>query len=47
MYRKNTHNPNVVRLVEWLFSDEGQTMIEACGYVRLPDEATKPFIREM
>ncbi len=42
VYRKDNHNPNVDRLVEWLISDEGQTMIEACGYVGLPDEETKP-----
>nr|MDE6714406.1 phosphate ABC transporter substrate-binding protein, PhoT family [Lachnospiraceae bacterium] len=42
VYRKDNQNPNVDRLVEWLLSDEGQTMIEACGYVGLPDEAAKP-----
>ena len=41
VYRNDNPNPNVGRLVEWLLSDEGQTMIEACGYVGLPDEATK------
>ena len=35
VYRKDTDNPNVERLVEWLLSDEGQRMIEACGYVGL------------
>lgn len=42
VYRNDNHNPNVGRLVEWLLSDEGQAMIEACGYVGLPDEAAKP-----
>lgn len=37
VYRKDNENPNVVKLVEWLLSKEGQTMIEACGYVGLPD----------
>ncbi len=35
VYRKDNQNENVGRLVEWLLSDEGQTMIEACGYVGL------------
>ncbi len=35
VYRKDNQNGNVDRLVEWLLSDEGQTMIEACGYVGL------------
>lgn len=33
VYRKDNDNPNVTALVEWLLSDEGQTMIEDCGYV--------------
>lgn len=37
VYRKDNQNENVGKLVEWLLSDEGQTMIEACGYVGLPD----------
>lgn len=37
VYRKDNQNPNVDRLVEWLLSKEGQNMIEACGYVGLPD----------
>ena len=35
VYRKDNQNENVGRLVEWLLSEEGQTMIEACGYVGL------------
>ena len=37
VYRKDNQNENVGKLVEWLLSEEGQTMIEACGYVGLPD----------
>lgn len=37
VYRRDNPNENVGRLVEWLLSDEGQAMIEACGYVALPD----------
>ena len=33
VYRSDNENGNVKRLAEWLLSDEGQTMIEACGYV--------------
>lgn len=33
VYRRDNENGNVKRLAEWLLSDEGQTMIEACGYV--------------
>ncbi|MBO4327067.1 MAG: substrate-binding domain-containing protein [Clostridia bacterium] len=35
VYRADDTAPNVERLVEWLLSPEGQTMIEACGYVSL------------
>lgn len=38
VYRKDNQNENVGKLVEWLLSDEGQTMIEVCGYVGLPNE---------
>ena len=37
LYRKDHPNPNVIRLADWLLSKEGQSMIEACGYVGLPD----------
>ncbi len=33
VYRKDNQNANVKKLVEWLLTDEGQMMIEACGYV--------------
>ena len=33
VYRSDNENGNVKRLAEWLLSDEGQAMIEACGYV--------------
>ena len=35
VYRKDNSNENVIKLVDWLLSDEGQTMIEKCGYVGL------------
>nr|MCR4616780.1 substrate-binding domain-containing protein [Lachnospiraceae bacterium] len=35
VYKKDNSNPNVAKLVEWLLSDEGQRLIEACGYVGL------------
>lgn len=33
VYRGDNQNANVGRLVSWLLSEEGQAMIEACGYV--------------
>lgn len=33
VYRKDNTNPNVPALVDWLLSEEGQAMIEGCGYV--------------
>ncbi len=33
VYRKDNNNENIIKLVNWLQSDEGQNMIEACGYV--------------
>ena len=38
VYRKDNPNPNVTILKDWLLSDEGQSLIEACGYVSLPDD---------
>ena len=35
VYRKDEANANVKKLVDWLLTQEGQTMIEACGYVGL------------
>ena len=35
IYRADNGNENIQKLVEWLLSDEGQTLIEACGYVRV------------
>lgn len=37
IYRKDNENQNVGRLADWLLSEEGQTMIEACGYVGLSE----------
>ncbi len=35
VYRTDNPNPNIPVLVDWLRSDEGQALIEECGYVRL------------
>lgn len=33
IYRADNENPNVTALVTWLLSEEGQRLIEECGYV--------------
>ena len=35
IYREDNQNPNVKLLIDWLLSDEGQTLIERSGYVRI------------
>ncbi len=35
IYRADNENPNIPILIEWLLSDEGQRLIEECGYVRI------------
>ena len=35
VYRKDNTNTKVKTLVDWLLSNEGQAMIEGCGYVGL------------
>ncbi len=35
IYRKDNTNENIPILIEWLLSDEGQTLIEESGYVRI------------
>ncbi len=35
VYRADNPNPNVKKLADWLRSDEGQALIEGCGYVGL------------
>jgi phosphate transport system substrate-binding protein len=35
IYRADNENENVPRLIEWILSDEGQTLIEETGYVRI------------
>ena len=35
VYRKDNKNENIPVLVDWLLSDEGQTLIEETGYVRI------------
>ena len=38
VYRKDNTNSNVELLKNWLLSDEGQSLIEGCGYVSLQSE---------
>lgn len=35
IYRADNENPNIQPLIEWILSDEGQRLIEECGYVRI------------
>jgi len=35
VYRADNENKNIPALINWLLSNEGQTLIEKCGYVRL------------
>ena len=35
IYRADNENENIPLLIEWLLSDEGQEIIEQCGYVRI------------
>lgn len=35
IYRADNENENIQALVDWLLSDEGQQIIEQCGYVRI------------
>lgn len=35
IYRADNENENIQALVDWLLSDEGQEIIEQCGYVRI------------
>lgn len=35
IYRKDNDNPNIPVLLDWILSEEGQSLIEACGYVRI------------
>lgn len=35
IYRADNDNANIPILIDWILSDEGQQLIEACGYVRL------------
>lgn len=35
IYRADNTNPNIPVLIDWLLSDEGQTLIEESGYVRM------------
>lgn len=33
IYRADNENENIPILIDWLLSEEGQNLIEACGYV--------------
>lgn len=35
IYRADNENENIQVLIDWLLSDEGQEIIEQCGYVRI------------
>ncbi len=35
IYRTDNDNPNVPLLIDWLLGDEGQDLIEQCGYVSI------------
>ncbi|MBQ7298615.1 MAG: substrate-binding domain-containing protein [Clostridia bacterium] len=35
IYRADNKNENIPRLIEWILSEEGQALIEACGYTGL------------
>ena len=35
IYRADNENPNIKKLIDWILSDEGQKLIEECGYVRI------------
>ncbi len=35
IYRADNKNPNIPVLIDWILSDEGQTLIEESGYVRI------------
>lgn len=35
IYRADNENPNIPVLIDWILSDEGQTLIEESGYVRI------------
>jgi len=35
IYRRDNENPNIPVLIDWLLSEEGQTLIEKSGYVRI------------
>ena len=37
IYRADNDNPNIPVLIDWILSDEGQTVIEESGYVRIQE----------
>lgn len=40
-YRADNDNPNIPVLIEWILSEEGQTLIEDSGYVRISWQVQK------
>ena len=38
VYRADNENKNIPVLIDWLLSEEGQTIIEKTGYVRIKQE---------
>lgn len=37
IYRADNENENIQALIDWLLTDEGQEIIEECGYVRITE----------
>ena len=37
IYRADNENENIQALIDWLLTDEGQRLIEQCGYVRITE----------
>jgi phosphate transport system substrate-binding protein len=35
IYRADNENENIPVLLDWILSEEGQDLIEQCGYVRI------------
>ena len=37
IYRADNENKNIPRLIDWILSEEGQALIEACGYTAIAE----------
>ena len=37
IYRADNENENIPRLIDWILSEEGQALIEACGYTAIAE----------